>query len=209
MKTNKSFAKTTLLQDGTPDYAPSVIRVPTHHHEEWDEPVLDPDTGEPTGETEHKTRDWDTYRTEIKPTTADYHAAGYLDVVTSMPSTPAPSGYHYEPAGWEVSDNAVRRVWNIVEDPPAPPPPPRRWTRLSIKTALAGRGMIDAARQYLSAVELAPGYPALEAFTDCDYIEEGYPDAEKWEAILNGAAQALGKTREEIDAFLDSVPVEK
>ena len=49
---------------------------------------------------------------------------------------------------------------------------------------------------------------AARAFSRCDYIEEGYPTAEAWNALLDGAAQALGKTREEIDAFLDAIPTE-
>jgi hypothetical protein len=57
-------------------------------------------------------------------------------------------------------------------------------------------------------VEIATGYTAWEALTDCDYIEEGYPDATRWAALLDGAAQALGKTRAEIDAFLDAIPAE-
>lgn len=90
----------------------------------------------------------------------------------------------------------------------APPPPPRRWTRLAIKTALAQAGMLSQALAYLAQVEIATGYSAAEALQDCDYIEEGYPDAEKWDAILDGAASALGKTRAEIDAFLDAIPQE-
>ena len=93
-------------------------------------------------------------------------------------------------------------------DEVCPRPPPRRWSRLSIKTALAQAGMLAAARAYLAGVEVAPGYTAAEALTDCDYIEEGYPTAERWGAILDGAAQALGRTRADIDAFLDSIPVE-
>ena len=68
--------------------------------------------------------------------------------------------------------------------------------------------MLDAARQFLGATEIATGYTAWEALTDCDYIEEGYPTAEAWNALLDGAAVALGKTREEIDAFLDAIPTE-
>ena len=150
-------------------------------------------------------------RTILNPTAESYAAAGYLPVDASAPSEPAPEGYHYEPRGWEIFDDSspvarhIRRVWEIVANPP---PPPRRWTRLSIKTALAKAGMLDEARQFLSATEIATGYTAWEALTDCDYIEEGYPDAEKWNALLDGAAQALGKTREEIDAFLDAIPTE-
>ncbi|MBO7689037.1 MAG: hypothetical protein J6V72_21845 [Kiritimatiellae bacterium] len=89
-----------------------------------------------------------------------------------------------------------------------PPPAPRRWSRLSIKTALAQAGMLAAARQFLSATEIATGYSAWEALTDRDHIEEGFGGAEAWDALLNGAAQALGKTREEIDAFLAQIPQE-
>lgn len=85
---------------------------------------------------------------------------------------------------------------------------PRRWSRLSIKTALAKANMLSAARTFLSGVEIATGYTAWEALTDCDYIEEGYPDPVKWEALLDGAAQALGITREAIDVFLDAIPTE-
>ena len=146
------------------------------------------------------------------PRAETYAQAGYLPIDTSAPTDPAPDGYHYEPRGWEIFDDdrspvprCIRRVWEIVANPP---PPPRRWTRLSIKTALAQAGMLDAARQFLSASEIATGYTAWEALTDCDYIEEGYPDAEKWNALLDGAAQALGKSRADIDAFLAQIPTE-
>lgn len=89
------------------------------------------------------------------------------------------------------------------------PNSPRRWTRLSIKIALAKSGMLDAAQQFLSSTEIADGYTAWEALTDCDYIEEGYGGADAWSALLDGAATALGKTRKEIDAFLDSIPTEE
>ena len=49
---------------------------------------------------------------------------------------------------------------------------------------------------------------AWEALSDCDYVEEGFGGSEAWNALLNGAAVALGKTREEIDAFLDAIPTE-
>ena len=139
------------------------------------------------------------------PRAETYAQAGYLPVVEASPSEPPREGYHYTPDGWDERDGSIRRVWREEANPP---PSPRRWTRLSIKTALAQAGMLDAARQFLSATEIATGYTAWEALTDCDYIEEGYPDAEKWNALLDGAAVALGKTREEIDAFLDAIPTE-
>ena len=139
------------------------------------------------------------------PRAETYAQAGYLPVMEASPSEPPREGYHYATNGWEARDGAVRRVWREEANPP---PPPRRWTRLSIKTALAQAGMLDAARQYLSIIQIATGYTAWEALTDCDYIEEGYPDDVHWDEILEGATIALGKTREEIDAFLDAIPTE-
>ena len=148
-------------------------------------------------------------RTKLHPTTEDYAALNppRYPVEDKRPKDPAPAGYHYEPQGYMMDAGAsiIRRTYALVADPP---PPPRRWSRLSIKTALAQAGMLAAARAYLSAVDIATGYTAWEALTDCDYIEEGYPDATKWNAILDGAAQALGKTRSEIDAFLAAIPTE-
>lgn len=131
--------------------------------------------------------------------------AGYLPLSPDWPVDP-PDGKHYERTDKiERDGDGYKWVYTLVDNPP---PPPRRWTRLSIKTALATAGMLDAARQFLSATEIATGYTAWEALTDCDYIEEFYGGAESWNALLNGAAQALGKTREEIDAFLDAIPTE-
>lgn len=121
------------------------------------------------------------------------------------PAPTPPEGKIAVPDSWEVSDGKWVRTWRYED---APPPPPRRWSRLSIKTALAQAEMLAAARAYLSAVEIATGYTAWEALTDCDYIEEGFPTAERWSAMLDGAAQTLGKTRAEIDAFLDAIPTE-
>ena len=139
------------------------------------------------------------------PRAETYAQAGFLPVVEASPSDPPREGYHYAPDGWEERDGAIRRVWREEANPP---PPPRRWTRLSIKTALAKAGMLDAARQYLSAIQIATGYTAWEALTDCDYIEEFYPDDVHWDEILEGATIALGKTRAEIDAFLANIPTE-
>ena len=149
-------------------------------------------------------------RLKLHPTAEDYaeHNPPCWPVEDEPPSDPAPAGYHYERTGkyaMSPDGQAVLAQYALVQDPP---PPPRRWSRLSIKTALAQAEMLAAARQYLSAVEIATGYTAWEALTDCDYIEEGFPTAERWGAILDGAASALGKTRAEIDAFLATIPTE-
>ena len=183
--------------DMRPLYCPLPLAVVIHHHDEGD----DPETGE------HWESDWDEKRTEVFPTDADKALMGYLPLVDELPPDfETPDGQHYERNGEIIRDgDCYKWVYALV---PNPPPPPRRWTRLSIKTALAQAGMLDAARAFLSASEIATGYTAWEALTDCDYIEEGFGGAEKWNTLLDGAAQALGKTREEIDAFLANIPTE-
>ena len=192
-KYDRNFCKPD--ENGKPLYCPLPLAVVIHYHEEG----YDPETGE------HWKRDWDEKRTEVFPTDADKALMGYLPLEDSVMPTP-PEGKHWERNG-KIYSHESGYAWDyaLVDNPP---PPPRRWTRLSIKTALAQAGMLDATRQFLSASEIATGYTAWEALTDCDYIEEGYPDAEKWNALLDGAANALGKTREEVDAFLDAIPTE-
>lgn len=142
----------------------------------------------------------------IHPTAEDYARIGYKSLRDKMPVDP-PEGKHYERTDKIEADGASGYRWQyaLVDNPPAPP---RRWTRLSIKTALAQAEMLDEAKAFLANKEIAKGYTAWEALTDCDYIEEGYGGTEAWNTLLDGAAQALGKTREEIDAFLDAIPTE-
>ena len=189
-----------LKQDGTLKYAGLPLCILTHVHEER--------TDQETGET--IVIDRDDVRWAKHPTPEDYREAGYYPVLANPAPSDAPGGYHYEFRSYELvtpqgGTPCFERQYALVADPP---PPPRRWSRLSIKTALAQAEMLTAARQYLSAVEIATGYTAWEALTDCDYIEEGYPDATRWNALLDGAAQALGKTRVEIDQFLAAIPTE-
>jgi len=108
------------------------------------------------------------------------------------------------PDEWTDCDYAQAEAEDEADVRPAP----RRWSRLSIKTALARAGMLSQALAYLAQVEIATGYSAAEALTDCDYIEEGFGGEQAWSALLDGAADALGKTREEIDAFLAQIPQE-
>lgn len=193
MKQNRNFAKPD--ENSRPIYAPTVLRVVTHHHDEG----VDPETGE------HWERDWDTFETKTNPTAADYAQMGWLPLVDAAPVDP-PDGQHYERNGEIVRDgDCYKWVYVLVDNPP---PPPRRWTRLSVKCALADAHLLPAAQSYLTELLVKPDYPAWAALSDCDYIEEGFGGDEAWNALLDGAANALGKTREEIDAFLAAIPTE-
>ena len=144
-------------------------------------------------------------RKVYNPKAVHYRIAGYLPVVDAPPSEPPREGYHYTSDGWEERDGAIRRVWREEANPP---PPPRRWTKLAIETALAQADMLDAMDAFLAQTTIVGKLTAARAFSRCDYIEEFYGGEETWNALLDGAAQALGKTREEIDAFLDALPTE-
>ena len=146
-------------------------------------------------------------RLKLHPTAEDYaaHTPPCWPVLANPAPSDAPAGYHYEFRSYEFAEGAFRRTYALVADPP---PPPRRWSRLSIETALAQADMLDAADAYLAQVPIVGTLTAARAFSRCDYIEEGYPDETKWNALLDGAASALGKTRAEIDAFLAAIPTE-
>ena len=146
-------------------------------------------------------------RLKLHPTADDYaaHTPPCYPVLANSAPSDAPSGYHYEFRSYEFADGAFRRTYALVADPP---PPPSRWSRLAIETALAQANMLDAADAYLAQVPIVGTLTAARAFSRCDYIEEGYPTAERWNALLEGAASALGKTRAEIDAFLATIPTE-
>ena len=148
------------------------------------------------------------WRTVYNPKAVHYRIAGYLPVIETPPSDPAPEGYHYERTGKYAHSPDGQSVIAQYIPVPNPPPPPRRWTKLAIETALAQADMLDAMDAFLAQTTIVGKLTAARAFSRCDYIEEGYPDAEKWNALLDGAADALGKTREEIDAFLDAIPTE-
>ena len=142
----------------------------------------------------------------INPTAEHYAAAGYLPLDNTKPEK---DGAYF--VSNEYGDLVDGRIVRRYDERPivAPEPINRRWTRLKIKTALAMAGMIVKAEEYLSGVDVAPNYNAWQALSDCDYVEENWPQKETWNAVLDGAAEAFGKTRAEIDAFLDSIPTEE
>ena len=142
----------------------------------------------------------------INPTAEHYAAAGYLPIDNTKPEK---DGAYF--VSTEYGDLVDGRIVRRYDERPivAPEPINRRWTRLKIKTALAMAGMIVKAEEYLSGVDIAPNYNAWKALSDCDYVEENWPQKETWNAVLDGAAEAFGKTRAEIDAFLDSIQTEE
>ena len=129
---NRNFAKA--AADMIPLFAPVPLRIAIPHHEEWDEDIIDPETSEPTGDKEHKSRDWTEYETVLRPTAEKFALAGYKPLYDNKPSLHE-QGKHWERTG-KIKDADTYYFWEyiLVDDLP---PPPRRWTRLALKTALA------------------------------------------------------------------------
>lgn len=174
-----------------PLYCPLPLAVVIHHHEEWDEPVLDPETGEPTGETEHKTADWDEKRTEVFPSVEDKARMGYLPLKDERP-TDAPEGKHYEqtdkiePNG----ENGYRWVYALVDNPP---PAPRVFSKLKCVAALMEAGVWQEVKGYIEGAGLYDLYLAAQDFRE----DNPY--------FVSGKAQlmaSLGWTEEQAEALL-------
>lgn len=88
----------------------------------------------------------------VSPSAASYAAAGYYPVTDAAPAEAAPAGKHYEPRGWEYAPSAaapeaIRRVYQLVDDPP---PPPRRMLLGARMAMMAGKPLpYDAEVEYL------------------------------------------------------------
>ena len=136
----------------------------------------------------------------------DKTAPGYFPTDTEYPC-PVRDGYTVALDYWTNKCGKCVAVYKEVVAP-EPEKAARRWTRLKLKTALAQSGWLTTAKTVLGGIEIADDYTAWEALTDCDYIEEGFPTAEKWSQTLDAVAAAIGKSRAEIDAFLDRIPTE-
>ena len=195
-KYNHSFAK---MVDGLMEWGPIPLTVVTHHHEEWDEPVFDPETEEPvidpeTGEqkTERMSRDWDTSERKLRPTSTDYAQMGYLTVVDEPPSDPAPDGYHWEAKGWNEGEHKVVRVYEAVENPP------RTFSKLRLYAALAHAGLWDGLKAWLEA-QTYEGLNAYTAFTLAQDITDAHPMFRQWFAA---AKAALGVSDADAEAIL-------
>ena len=195
MKLNRNFAK--LKQDGTLDYGPIPLKVVTHHHEEEDVPKYDPETGEPTGETEHVVRDWDTTENKAFPTAADFRQMGYLPVDYAWtPSDPAPEGKEWTRTGKFVDADGTLVPEYAATD--IPPPPPKVYSTSDLIYALMSRGVYATCRQWIEEKGYRDLVLATKEFTD---------DLESFETIKQGLQQLLGYTDEQVAEVLAEAEV--
>ena len=149
IKYNRDYAKPDV--NGYPLYAPIplVLRIP--HHDEWDEDVIDPETGEPTGEKEHKERDWTETRHIQQPGPSDWLAGGYKRLHDTDPGLHE-QGKHWERTG-KIADADTYYFWEhvLVDDPP---PPPRVFSKLYLELALFKAGLLDEVDAFIDSQKI-------------------------------------------------------
>ena len=138
------------------------------------------------------------------PTAAEYAAAGWLPVVDEPPAAPAPTGYHYEPRGWELTpqtsqtsqaSQTIKRVYAIIADPPAPP---RTFSKLKLYAVLSAAGLWDTLKTWLES-QTYEGVNAWTAFSLAQDLSEGN---EMFGAWFAAAKTALGVTDEQAETIL-------
>lgn len=146
IKYNHDYAKPD--ENGYPLYAPIPLVLHIPHHEEWDEDVLDPETGEPTGETIHRESDWTEDKYVQQPEASDWAQAGYLKLYDTDP------GLHEQGKHWQKTGRIVSAtdhyVWEyvLVDDPP---PPPRVFSKLKLEIALFKAGLLPAVDSFIDS----------------------------------------------------------
>ena len=146
IKYNREYAKPDA--NGYPLYAPIPLVLHIPHHDEWDEDVIDPETGEPTGETEHKERDWTENRYVQRPTASDYAQAGYLPLYDTEPGLHE-QGKHWERTG-KIKDADTYYFWEyvLIDDTP---PVPRVFSKLRLEIALFNAGLLPEVDAFIDA----------------------------------------------------------
>ena len=128
----------------------------------------------------------------MHPTAADYKMIGFLPIVKTNPSEPAPAGKHYAGDGWEATANTIVYKWRLVDDPP---PPPRTFSKMKIVAALIEIDAWNETKAWIQANGLYDLYLAAQDFAeDNEHFENG-------KAALQ---MALHLTDEQVEQILSS-----
>lgn len=140
-------------------------------------------------------RDGDRYI--VAPTHAEYVVLGWLPVVDTPPSEPAPEGYHWAPTGWKEEMLKIVRTYTAIENPPAPP---RKFSKLKLYAILEGMGLWGALETWLKT-QTVEGVNAFTAFSLAQDLSEDYPG---WDQYLAAAKAALGVTDDKVELILEA-----
>lgn len=202
IKYDRNFAKA--AEDNTPVYAPIPLSISIPHHDEWDEEIIDPETGEPTGETEHKERDWVETRSILHPTAADFALAGYLPLIDDKPTDP-PAGYHYaRQDSIEISEDKSHYSWlyALVENPP---PKPRIFSKFNLELALFKAGLLAPVDAFIDSQsitnEQGETMPLRRAYSTALTFSE---DNQYFGQFLEAIKQTLGIDDATVEAILEA-----
>lgn len=200
IKYNYNFAKPD--ENGMPLFGPMPLCLHIQHHEEWDEDIFDPETGEPTGEKEHHEYDWTEEKVIVCPSASDFAQAGYLHLIDQLPGD-APAGKHYERTGKiEAAQGAYAWQYVLVDDPP---PPPRVFSKLYLELALFKAGLLQAVDAFIDTQtitnEQGETMPLRRAYSTALTFSE---DNEYFATFLAQLKTALRIDDATVEAILDA-----
>ena len=201
IKYNYDYAKPD--ENGYPLYAPIPLVLHIPHHDEWAEDVIDQETGEPTGETEHKERDWIEDRYVQQPAAADWAQAGYLRLYYNTDPGLHEQGRHWQKTG-RIVPATDHYVWEyvLVDDPP---PPPRVFSKFWMELALFKAGLLPAVDAFIDSQtitnEKGETMPLRRAYSTALTFSE---DNEYFASFLSAVKTTLGIDDATADAILSA-----
>ena len=200
IKYNHDYAKPDA--NGYPLYAPIPLVLHIPHHDEWDEDVLDPETGEPTGEKEHKERDWTEDKYVQQPEASDWAQAGYLKLYDTDPGLHE-QGKHWQRTG-KINYADTYYFWEyiLVDDDP---PPPRVFSKFWMELALFKAGLLQAVDAFIDSQtitnEKGEMMPLRRAYSTALTFSE---DNEYFASFLSAVKTTLGIDDATAEAILSA-----
>lgn len=125
----------------------------------------------------------------VAPKEADLLAAHYLPVVDEKPETD--DAHYAAPTGWVEQDGAIRRTYEIRENPPLPP---RTFSKYRLVAALMDAGVWPQVKAW---IEGEPG--AYDLYLAAEDISEDEPLLAKGIAAVK---ELLSWTDEQVERIL-------
>lgn len=136
-------------------------------------------------------------RLVINPLDVHYRIAGYMPVVDVAPAEPAPVGYHWAPAKWEIQVLQIVRLYVAVKDPP---PMPRKFSKLKLYAALTEAGHWEHFEHWLKEQTIA-GVNGYTAFSLAQELSDDHP---LFAPLYAAVKVALGISDEDAEQILEA-----
>lgn len=130
----------------------------------------------------------------VCPNAAAYLAAGWLPVVDSRPTEPAPEGKHWEAQGWAEDGGSIVRQYALVDDPPVY----RTYSKLKLYAALVSAGLWEGVKTWLEAQEVG----GMNAYTAFSLAQDLTDSNEMFASYLAQLKEALGVSDEVVEQIL-------